>query len=45
MEIVNFMKKYYPPDFKYQQFGSELTAHFFNATYWAELVAASGVEM
>jgi len=44
MEIVNYMNKYYPPDFKYQQFGSELTAHFFNATYWAELVEASGAK-
>ena len=34
----------YPADFKYQQFGSELTAHFFNATWWAELVAAAGAK-
>ena len=44
MEIVEFMEKHYPPDFKYQQFGSELSAHFFNATAWAELVAASGAK-
>ena len=34
----------YPADFKYQQFGSELSAHFFNATWWAELVAAAGAK-
>ena len=44
MEIVDFMTKHYPPDFKYHQFGSELTAFFFNATSWAELVAASGAK-
>ena len=44
MEIVDYMAAHYPPDFKYQQFGAELTAHFFNATYWAELVAASGAK-
>ena len=44
MEIVEFMEKHYPPDFKYQQFGSQLSAHFFNATAWAELVAASGAK-
>ena len=44
MEIVEFMEKHYPPDFKYQQFGSQLSAHFFNATSWAELVAASGAK-
>ena len=38
------MEKYFPPDFKYQQFGSQLSAHFFNATSWAELVAASGAK-
>ena len=44
MEIVDFMRAHYPPDFRYQQFGSELTAHFFNATAWAEVVAASGAK-
>ena len=44
MEIVDFMNKFYPPDFRYQQFGSQLSAHFFNATHWAELVAESGAK-
>jgi len=44
MEIVDYMAKHYAPDFKYQEFGPQLTAHFFNATQWAELVAASGAK-
>ena len=44
MEIVDYMAKHYAPDFKYQEFGSQLTAHFFNASLWAELVAASGAK-
>ena len=44
MEILDFMNHHYPPDFKYQQFGSELTGYFFNATFWAHLVAESGAK-
>eukprot|EP00092_Neocalanus_flemingeri_P026849 GFUD01029105.1.p1 GENE.GFUD01029105.1~~GFUD01029105.1.p1 ORF type:complete len:519 (+),score=132.75 GFUD01029105.1:145-1557(+) len=44
MEIVKYMEDFYPPDFKYQQFGSQFSAEFFNATFWAELVAASGAK-
>jgi len=44
MEIVQYMEKFYPPDFKYQQFGPQFSAEFFNATFWAELVADSGAK-
>ena len=44
MEIVKYMEDFYPPNYKYQQFGPQLTAEFFNATFWAELVAASGAK-
>jgi len=44
MEIVKYMEDFYPPDYKYQQFGPQLSAEFFNATFWAELVAASGAK-
>jgi len=44
MEIVKYMESFYPPDFKYQEFGSQFKAEFFNASVWAELVAASGAK-
>ncbi|XP_023344127.1 alpha-L-fucosidase [Eurytemora carolleeae] len=42
--VVQYMNKYYPPDFKYQEFGSQLRAEFFNATEWADIVASSGAK-
>jgi len=44
LEINNYMKTFYPPDFTYQQFGPQFRAEFFNATEWAELLAASGAK-
>ena len=41
---VKYMADNYPPDWTYQQFGPHFTAEFFNATAWAELVAASGAK-
>ena len=43
-EILEFMKKNYPPGFKYQEFGPLFKAEFFNATEWADLVASSGAK-
>ncbi|XP_039283724.1 alpha-L-fucosidase-like isoform X2 [Nilaparvata lugens] len=40
--FVEFMKKNYPPNFTYQEFASELTGEFFNATQWAEIFENSG---
>jgi len=44
MEIVKYMADFYPPDFTYQQFGPDFRAEFFNATEWADLIAASGAK-
>ena len=38
------MKQFYPPSFRYQEFGRDFKAEFFNATKWAEIVAASGAK-
>jgi len=38
------MNNFFPPDFTYQDFGPRFRAEFFNATQWAELLAASGAK-
>ncbi|XP_003404031.1 plasma alpha-L-fucosidase isoform X1 [Loxodonta africana] len=43
-EYVKFMKRNYPPDFKYEDFGPQFTAQFFNASHWADLFQASGAK-
>jgi len=43
-EVTRYMRDHFPPDWTYQQFGPQFTAEFFNATAWAELVAASGAK-
>ena len=42
---VNFMKNYYPPKFTYQDFGAQLTMEFFNASTFADIIAASGAKL
>ncbi|KAL5011676.1 hypothetical protein ScPMuIL_010227 [Solemya velum] len=37
-----FMKKHYPPGFKYTDFAPKFTAEFFDPDKWAELFRASG---
>jgi alpha-L-fucosidase len=41
---TQYMEKFYPPGFKYQEFGPMFKAEFFNATQWAELVERSGAK-
>ncbi|XP_077416290.1 plasma alpha-L-fucosidase [Vanacampus margaritifer] len=41
---VTFMKKNYPPDFKYQDFAPHFTAEFFDAKEWMDIFAASGAK-
>ncbi|KAB7500995.1 Plasma alpha-L-fucosidase, partial [Armadillidium nasatum] len=41
-DIVDFMKKNYPPGFTYQDFGPSFTAEFFNPYEWADIFNASG---
>lgn len=38
------MKRFYKPDFTYQDFAPQFTAEFFNATAWAELFRRSGAK-
>jgi len=41
---VEFMKQNYPPNFTYQDFGPQLSMEFFNATWFAELIADAGAK-
>lgn len=41
-EVVEFMKKNYPPDWKYADFGPQFHAEFFDPDAWADIFKASG---
>lgn len=41
-DIVNFMKKNYPPGFTYADFAPKFTTEFYNAEEWADMFNASG---
>ncbi|XP_028995226.1 plasma alpha-L-fucosidase [Betta splendens] len=41
---VDFMKKNYPPNFKYQDFAPQFTAEFFDAKVWTDIFASSGAK-
>lgn len=43
-DYVDFMKKNYPPDFKYQDFAPHFTAEFFDAKEWTDILSASGAK-
>ncbi|XP_061185892.1 alpha-L-fucosidase-like [Saccostrea echinata] len=43
-DIVNFMKKYYPPNFTYADFAKEFRAEFYDPNKWRDIVLASGVK-
>lgn len=38
----NYMTKYYPPNFSYQEFAKDFTAEFFDPDQWADLFKNSG---
>ncbi|XP_063398123.1 tissue alpha-L-fucosidase-like [Mytilus trossulus] len=42
--LVDFMKENYRPDFTYPDFAPQLTAEFFNAEEWANLLKLSGAK-
>lgn len=41
-DIVDFMKKNYPPGFTYADFAPKFTTEFYNAEEWADIFNASG---
>ncbi|XP_041759815.1 tissue alpha-L-fucosidase [Coregonus clupeaformis] len=41
---VGFMKKNYPPDFKYADFAHDFKAQFFDPDEWADIFEASGAK-
>ncbi|KAJ9592722.1 hypothetical protein L9F63_015602, partial [Diploptera punctata] len=43
-DYVEFMKKNYPPNFTYQDFGRDFTAEFFNPEDWADIFQSSGAK-
>ncbi len=43
-EAAQYLRDYFPPKWRYQNFGSELTMEFFNASQIADIVAGSGAK-
>ncbi|XP_072265115.1 plasma alpha-L-fucosidase [Pyxicephalus adspersus] len=41
---VNFMNKNYPPGFRYEDFGPQFTAEFYDPEQWANTLKASGAK-
>lgn len=43
-KFVDFMNNNYPPGFRYEDFGVQFTAKYFNANHWADILQASGAK-
>ncbi|XP_061169907.1 plasma alpha-L-fucosidase-like [Saccostrea echinata] len=43
-DVVNFMKKFYPPNFTYADFAKQFRAEFYDPNKWKEIIQASGVK-
>lgn len=43
-DYVDFMKKNYPPNFQYPDFGPKFTAEMFDANHFADVLQASGAQ-
>ena len=44
LNIVEFMKANYKPDFTYADFAPQFTATFYNPDHWADIFKASGAK-
>lgn len=44
-ENVEYMKKYYPSGFTYQEFAKDFTAEFFNPKEWVDLFVKAGARL
>jgi len=42
--VVEFMKKNYPPQFTYAEFAPQFKAEFFNPDQWADIFKAAGAK-
>ncbi|MEE6475540.1 hypothetical protein FKM82_010793 [Ascaphus truei] len=42
--FVDFMSKNYPPGFRYEDFGPQFTAEFYDPMHWAKTLVASGAK-
>lgn len=42
--IVDYMEKYYPKGFTYQEFAKDFTAKFFDPVQWADLFVKAGAK-
>jgi len=43
-ETVEFMEKYYPPNFSYVNFAPQFKAEFFNPDQWVDVFKAAGAK-
>ena len=43
-EAVDYMKKYYPKDFTYPQFGAHFKASFYDPNQWLDIFKSSGAK-
>uniref|UniRef100_A0A6P7FAU7 Putative alpha-L-fucosidase n=1 Tax=Diabrotica virgifera virgifera TaxID=50390 RepID=A0A6P7FAU7_DIAVI len=43
-DITNYLKNYYPPNWKYTNFAKDFTAEFYDPNEWAEIFANSGAK-
>ena len=44
-DVIDFMKKNYPPGFSYPEFAKDFTAEFFNPDEWAKLFSGTYFEI
>jgi alpha-L-fucosidase len=42
--VVEFMNKFYPPNWTYADFAKEFRAEFYDPNKWKDIIVASGVK-